>query len=456
MTLWHYSINGQQLGPVSAEEIQRLLAAGTINGSSLVWRDGLANWLPLSAAMPELMPSTATVAPGQPVAPDATSPVQPSYNQPEQSLPFEFHGRTGEYFRIWIVNVVLTVITLGIYAAWAKVRTRRYFYGNTLLDGKPFDFTGNPISILKGNLIFGGLFILYSVSGAMFPKLAIVIFLAIFCIAPWLVWKALRFRAHNTVHRNVRFNFRGTVSDAYSVFLGMAILIPFTLGLIVPHMQFRQKQYFLGNMAWGNAWADMRGSSGFYYKTFFKSIGLFFILALLGGIVAGFNSGRSSARMTMDHEGRTYRPAPGVPSEKGSKTHEQIEMERIKLRSQPPPGVFAGILGTYAFMFALGLYYKVRTNNYALNVTQWGNLGRIESKVRVRDLFWLYLTNGIVILCTSGLAIPWVKIRMARYNTSRITFIASSSLDAVAQAQGSNDSAMGDAGADIFDFEVGF
>lgn len=59
---------------------------------------------------------------------------------------FEFHGRAGEFFRIWIVNVVLTMLTLGIYAAWAKVRTMRYFYGNTMLDGKPFDFTGNPIA----------------------------------------------------------------------------------------------------------------------------------------------------------------------------------------------------------------------------------------------------------------------------------------------------------------------
>jgi len=51
----------------------------------------------------------------------------------------EFTGSAGEHFRIWIVNVVLTVVTLGIYGAWAKVRTRRYFYANTLLDGEPFD-----------------------------------------------------------------------------------------------------------------------------------------------------------------------------------------------------------------------------------------------------------------------------------------------------------------------------
>ena len=43
----------------------------------------------------------------------------------------KFHGDGGNYFAIWLVNIFLSVITLGIYSAWAKVRTYRYFYGNT-------------------------------------------------------------------------------------------------------------------------------------------------------------------------------------------------------------------------------------------------------------------------------------------------------------------------------------
>ena len=72
-----------------------------------------------------------------------------------QTHQFEFTGTANEYFRIWIVNVFLSVITLGIYSAWAKVRTRQYFYANTKLDGHPFEYLGNPIAILKGNLVVG-------------------------------------------------------------------------------------------------------------------------------------------------------------------------------------------------------------------------------------------------------------------------------------------------------------
>ena len=57
---------------------------------------------------------------------------------------FTFTGTAREYFGIWIVNVLLTIVTLGIYSAWAKVRRQRYFYGNTRLDGVPFEY---PVTV---------------------------------------------------------------------------------------------------------------------------------------------------------------------------------------------------------------------------------------------------------------------------------------------------------------------
>ena len=44
---------------------------------------------------------------------------------------FDFIGRTGEYFRIWVVSLFLSVVTLGIYSAWGKVRKKRYLYSHT-------------------------------------------------------------------------------------------------------------------------------------------------------------------------------------------------------------------------------------------------------------------------------------------------------------------------------------
>lgn len=66
---------------------------------------------------------------------------------------FVFTATGPAYFRIWIVNLMLSVATLGIYSPWAKVRRLRYFYGHTLFDDSPFEFHGRPIALLKGRLI---------------------------------------------------------------------------------------------------------------------------------------------------------------------------------------------------------------------------------------------------------------------------------------------------------------
>lgn len=438
MEKWFYTKNGEQTGPVTAEALRDLETQGVLNSASLVWCQDLPAWTPLG-----LVP--ATLLPG---GVEAAAVAQAVSGGPEQAYDFEFRGRAGEFFRIWIVNVVLTVLTLGIYAAWAKVRTRRYFHGNTLLDGKPFDFTANPIAILKGNLIFGGLFILYTIAGAVFPPLALAVMLLIAALAPWLIHKAMRFRAHHTVHRNVRFGFRGTTGEAYAVFLGWPILVALTLGILGPYVQFRQRKYFLGNLAWGKAEAAMRGGAGFFYKTFLKIVGMLVLLALLASLAV-------PTLNLMNRQGET--PAAQVESSQPADPDAtDATVERHKLPSGMEAVVFVAILGGYLFMFFVFVYYQVRTQNYCLNTTHWGEVGRLESRVRVRDLMWLYFSNGLAVLLSLGLLIPWVKIRMARYRAQRTRFLCAGSLDAVTAGVVAEESAMGDAGADVFDFDIGF
>ena len=500
MKKWFYALNGQQQGPVDEQELRQLESRGTIQSPTLVWCAEMPAWIALGAVPANLLPPALREAPALPIgyaAPrdQSTPSVGPGFpavaSGPEQTHQFEFHGKAGEFFRIWIVNVVLTVITLGIYAAWAKVRTLRYFYGNTRLDGKPFDFTGNPISILKGNLLFGGLFVLYVVAGAILPALAIVVMLVIFALSPWLIQKALRFRAHNTVHRNVRCNFRGTVSESYTVFMWLNILIVFTLGLIIPYLHFRQKKYYFGNLGWGDCQASMNGKPGFFYRKAAPLLVLaaLFLIAMTAAIAlpafqsiqkraqeAGKNAGQSRQLSNFssspvsaqsDFEKRVREKMQKRIEEHIAQNPNMSEEEKQRLRDTANSadsaslGVAEGVgvalgMGIYFFMFIAFLVYRTRTANYSLNVTQWGNLGHLESSVRVRDMLWLFFSNGLAVVCSLGLLIPWVKIRMARYRATKTKLIAAGSLDTVAQSIGTGESAMGDAGADIFDFDIGF
>ena len=79
-----------------------------------------------------------------------TPTLPPADDAPRAPQPLEirFTGSGSEYFRIWIVNLLLCIVTLSLYRPWAKVRRLRYFYANTLVDGHAFDFHGNPKKML--------------------------------------------------------------------------------------------------------------------------------------------------------------------------------------------------------------------------------------------------------------------------------------------------------------------
>ena len=128
--------------------------------------------------------------------------------------PFRFTGNGGEYFRIWIVNLCLSLLTLGIYSAWAKVRRLQYFYRHTSVAGASLDYHGDPVAILKGRIIAVGLFAIYSLAGKFSLIYGAAAFVLILVVMPWLLVRSFRFRLHNTSYRGLRFAFHGKVGDA--------------------------------------------------------------------------------------------------------------------------------------------------------------------------------------------------------------------------------------------------
>src|SRR6478735_8819447 len=82
-----------------------------------------------------------------------------------------FEGSGGEYFKIWIVNLALSIVTLGIFSAWAKVRSKRYFYGNTYIGEHGFDYHGSPLRILVGRIIALAILLGYSATIHFAPAL---------------------------------------------------------------------------------------------------------------------------------------------------------------------------------------------------------------------------------------------------------------------------------------------
>ena len=82
------------------------------------------------------------------------------------------------------MNILLTILTLGIYSAWAKVRRNRYFYGNTRLLGSGFDYHAKPMQILIGRIIAFAILVAFNIVSQINPIVGLVwlCYCSLFCL----------------------------------------------------------------------------------------------------------------------------------------------------------------------------------------------------------------------------------------------------------------------------------
>jgi len=354
-------------------------------------------------------------------------------NNTVRSLPFEFTGKTIEFFGIWIVNVLLIIITLGLYLPWAKVRTRRYFYGNTLLHNSPFDYTARPVALLKGYLIALAFFIAYSVAVNFYP-LSQLALMPVFLLAfPWLVVRSMLFRARNTVFRNIRFSFKKKYTEAMVIFAGMPLLVPVTFGLILPYFIYRQKRFLVDNSGFGTTAFSFHARSMQFYKIYLILL-LIFVFSFMG-LIAAFM-------------------LPVLQDVVGNLPTSQFVSQAVEGELAFALGQTVGIvlsLLIYLFLFA---YLESRVTNLV-----WNNIElaghRFNSSLRVRDLMWIYSTNLMAIIFSFGLLIPWTKIRLARYRMARLMMLAVTDLDDFVKQEQEQVGAAGDEIGELFGMDIG-
>ena len=350
-------------------------------------------------------------------------------------LPFEFKGKTAEYFGIWIVNILLTIVTLGIYTAWAKVRTRRYLYQNTVVAGSNFDYLANPIAILKGWLLAIGALIVYQLAITWVPASQFVFIILFLLALPWLVVRAMIFKTRNTAYRNIRFSFEPAYGEAVRVFGGYLVLVPLTLGLIYPYAVFRQKRFLVDRSGYGSASFSFHGKVGEFYKIYLAVAALVLVLGVLASTTV------MPELRDVIHQIQSSQAAQAAPSPDTIKR--LFTLEYI-------------ILGIYLVGYLLGYsYLHARVTNAIWNNAELdGN--RFRSSMRARDLIWLYVSNLVAAVCSVGLLVPWARIRLARYRMSRLALLPLAGIESfVAKAQ-TDVGAGGEEISDVFDIDIGF
>lgn len=314
-----------------------------------------------------------------------------------------FSGKGGEFFGIWIVNILLSICTLGVYSAWAKVRTTNYFYGNTKLGGSPFVYTANPISILKGRLIAFLLLLSYSLLSQYSPELSIGLIILIALLSPVVIVRALKFRFQNTEFRGLSFNFKGKVSEAYKIFLGGYILAMISLGILFPWWEKRRKEFYVGNIRFGISEFSCNPQVRFFYETAAMII-VVFIFWIVSFIFFGATFG--------------------------------------------PVLVFL----IYPIVGILGAYWFSKITNHIFENTQLDGV-RFKSELDTFELLRLWIVNILLLVFTFGLATPWVMVRNARYRISKTKVIAEN-IDSFIADQSEKISGVGEEIGEAFDIDL--
>jgi uncharacterized membrane protein YjgN (DUF898 family) len=372
--------------------------------------------------------------------PEAAIPVVPVAPPPALEQ-FQFTGKAGEYFGIWVVNLFLTVITFGIYSAWAKVRRNRYFYGNTWVAGANFDYHGQPVAILKGRLIAFVLFAAYTLAGHFSPKLAALIAAALMPLVPWLIVRSFAFNAVNSSHRNLRFHFSASYRDALRAVGPLFVLPVFWLlmpevedvgpvgldeadwamlfaptaafAVVYPYVVARLSLLRVNHSRFGTAPFECSATVAAFYWIYIVAA------ALAAGAIMLLWQAATSAFMWTSYLGFAALPVLYV------------------------------LLG--AVIFA---YTRSRAGNLVLGRSRLEGRVRFVSTLKARRLAWIYTTNAVAITLSLGLAIPWAAMRTARYRAECLAIDCPGGLESFAGHLAGQVTATGEEMGEMFSVDI--
>jgi uncharacterized membrane protein YjgN (DUF898 family) len=377
-----------------------------------------------------------------PIPLDAAPPAAsvPAPIKARLEAPLVFTGSGAEYFRIWVVNTLLSIATIGIYSAWAKVRKSSYFLRNTRLLGDGFEFTGDPLAILRGRLVALALLGFYTFAYDFSLALGLFATAMLLALAPLLFASAMRFRLHNTRWRAMRFAFTATRADAYRAVLivialwsstgvvaaldGEASVIAVsaaTLLLLLPWMHHRLKAFQHRHVAFAAHRSGFRSAAGSFYLTYLIAL----LVPLLPGLAA------LAAPLIAALFGS---PAFGGPV-------------------LPILGSIAAVLG----YLAAWPYFAARIQRIVWERTTLGPFS-FKTTIAFRPLLSLAITNFVLILLTAGLYWPFASIAWARYRIGCMSIAGPESLDAAISMldPGAAANAIGEGAADFFGIDIGW
>lgn len=316
--------------------------------------------------------------------------IQESPAAPAQRVyPLGFKGEGSAYFGIAIVNLILSILTIGLYYPWAKAKQLQFLYGATEFDNSRFEFHGTGKEMFKGflkaivifTIIYGGL--IFAIYQQQFIIGIIWFYVGLLLLIPLAIHGSYKYRMSRTSWRGIRFGYRGNRGEFFGLFFKELFFTIISLGLYGAWFSMNLRNYVLSHIRFGDAEFRYRGRGSDYFLLNIK--GYFFTILTLGIYMFWWQKELFNYYI--------------------NKLSLHQNDKEITFRSNATGGDFAGLM----------------------------------------------IVNGLLMIFTLGIGFPWVVTRTLRFVFSKIEVIGNIDTDQLTQTEAGYTDATGEDISDMLD-----
>lgn len=346
-----------------------------------------------------------------------------AHNGAGTPLPVSWAGNPWSLAGLCLLNIVLIVLTAGIYWFWSRTEFRRYMWQMVRVSGEPLEYTGTGKELLIGYLklflfvILPAIALLTFAQTALGPKnplfavILLVVYVGIFVLYFAGVFRANRYILSRTRWRGIAFGLhQGAAGYAWTSFW-TALLTGLTLGWLWPWRATALRRRLTGAMHFGSGRLRFEGGSGPLYLPFAFSW-LAMVLAYGGLVRIQMAVHPALIKAKAEHPGEAVRVA-------------------VPWHDLPHPAVWVMLAGIALFFIGFA-WFEARKLNVFASATKFGGLvAHLEATPG--SYLSLALSNSFILLFSAGILRPVTQARRLKYIVTRLAFLGSVDLDDILQ-----------------------
>lgn len=323
-------------------------------------------------------------------------------------------------FRLSVVNFLLRIVTLGLYGFWARTEVRKRIWSAVRIDGEPLQYTGTGRELFLGFLIVFLLLLMpmlllsiwvavaFGPESGVFDLFQLGLYAVLFFLTGYALYRAQRYRLSRTAWRAIRASLEGEAGSYARLYFWTGVLVPLTVGWIIPWRSTRLQGRVVDNMRFGDRPFRFTARSGPLYRSFaalWVGAALILILAMLG--------------------------IGGVAMEEMA-NFEALPDGRFQPNARAVVGIMAVVAIAYVLYMVMSAWYRARQINHFAAHTHF-DAATFKSSVTGRGLMWISLSNFLIVVLSLGLLSPIAQARSARYLIQRLRIEGPVRLDAISQ-----------------------